>query len=202
MALSEERIKEIQERIKDLSPEEQQKKLQEILNELPPEELHELTKQQCPFCGIAEKKIDSKIVYEDGIVMGILDINPANKGHTIIFPKKHHQFLFQLSDTEVQHLFKIINKVSLAMINGLNADGNNIFVANGQIAGQNSPHIIIHLIPRYKDDGIDFKWNFKKIGDDEMSNLAKKIKENISTHKEVKLTKKTLTEYWEEERKA
>src|SRR3989344_6460596 len=117
MTLSQERIIEIQERLKGLSPEEQQEKLNEILKELPPEELHDLTKQQCLFCGIAERKIDANIVYEDGIVMAVLDINPANQGHVILFPKKHHQFLFQVSDTEVEHLFKIVNKISLAIIN-------------------------------------------------------------------------------------
>jgi histidine triad (HIT) family protein len=200
MALSEQRIAEIQERLKGLDPEEQQQKLQEILKELPQDELNEITQQQCPFCGIVDKKIDAKTVYEDGIVMAVLDINPANKGHVILFPKKHHQFLFQVSDTEAAHMFKIVNKISLAMVNGLNAEGNNIFVANGQIAGQNASHVIVHIIPRYKDDGIDFKWDFKKINDEEMLNLVSTIKKNIVTHKEVKVNKKTNSNHEEKER--
>ena len=175
MALSEQRIAEIQERLKGLDPEEQQQKLQEILKELPQDELNEITQQQCPFCGIVDKKIDAKTVYEDGIVMAVLDINPANKGHVILFPKKHHQFLFQVSDTEAAHMFKIVNKISLAMVNGLNAEGNNIFVANGQIAGQNASHVIVHIIPRYKNDGIE-KWPRKKyVSDDEKKEFQDKI---------------------------
>ncbi|MBI2667833.1 HIT family protein [Candidatus Woesearchaeota archaeon] len=202
MALSEEKIFEIQERLKGLSPEEQQKKLNEILRELSPEELQDITQQNCLFCEISNKKIDAKTVYEDGIVMAVLDINPANKGHILIFPKKHHQFLFQVSDTETEHLFKIINKLSLAIINGLNAEGNNIFIANGQIAGQNSPHIVIHLIPRFKDDKIDFKWIPKKINEEEMLSIANLIRVNLDTAKQVKVNKQKSLDYDEEERVA
>jgi|TARA_Y100000310_G_scaffold218438_1_gene219731 histidine triad (HIT) family protein len=184
-----EKLAEIQEQLKDLPPEQQQEKIQEILQQLPPEELQELTKKQCPFCSIANKSINAVTVYEDANVIGILDINPASKGHIILFPKGHYQFLFQVPDNEVSHLFTVVNKLSLAVINGLSAEGTNIFVANGQLAGQNAPHVVVHIIPRYKEDGINFIWEPKKVEQEEMNNISKAISSKIEKTQEVKEVK-------------
>ena len=43
----------------------------------------------CIFCEIANKKITSKVIYEDDVVISYLDINPDSNGHTLIIPKKH-----------------------------------------------------------------------------------------------------------------
>jgi diadenosine tetraphosphate (Ap4A) HIT family hydrolase len=38
------------------------------------------------------------------------------------------------------------------MIQGLGVQGTTIFVANGGVAGQRAPHLIVHVIPRMQDD--------------------------------------------------
>ena len=51
--------------------------------ELTPEQEEALKQQkaQCIFCQLIEGKMPSKKVYEDNLVVGFLDINPASKGH-------------------------------------------------------------------------------------------------------------------------
>ena len=104
--LTPEKIEEIKKQLMDLGPEEQQEKLKELLATLNPEEQEQLVgKRECPFCLMGQGKIPVKTVYEDGEVKAILDINPANKGHILLFPKDHAGVLAQVPDN-------IIKKVS------------------------------------------------------------------------------------------
>ena len=68
---------------------EQAKQLQERLSKMSPEELKAYQKQQCIFCQIIEGKVQSKKIFEDEHSIAILDINPANPGHTLLLPKEH-----------------------------------------------------------------------------------------------------------------
>jgi histidine triad (HIT) family protein len=166
--------------ISKLKPEEQQVEFSNFIKTLNKEQIEFLKKQQmrCPFCSIGKKEIKSLIVYEDESVMGILDINPANKGHVILFPLEHVKTLMDLKD--VNHIFSVAKKLNEAIIKGLDVKGTNILVSNGQIAGQVTPHFVIHIIPREEDDGLNFVWGAKKFSEDEMEEAAKLIRKNLS----------------------
>jgi len=181
MALTQEQLAMIQKQLEGLPPEEQQKKMQEILAQLPPEEVEALKQQQCPFCMINAGKIPAKTVYEDDIVKAVLDINPANKGHIIVFPKQHYQFLFMMPDNEVARIFQVANKLSKVVFEVIGAQGTNIFVANGAAAGQNAPHVLVHVIPRFENDNVGLAWNPKKIEEKEMEEIASKLREKKIT---------------------
>ncbi|MBU4500986.1 MAG: HIT family protein [Nanoarchaeota archaeon] len=175
MALTQEKLAAVQQQLAGLPPEEQQKKLQELLT---PEEMAELQAKQCPFCGIASGQIPAKTVYEDDMVKAVLDINPANKGHILIFPKQHYQFLFMMPDNEVARIFQVANKLAKVAFEAVGAQGTNIFVANGQVAGQNAPHVLVHVIPRFENDGVGLAWQPKKIEEAEMDEVVKKLTEH------------------------
>jgi len=133
---------------------EQQKELQERLKKMSPEELMEFQKQQCIFCQIISGKIPAKKLYEDDQSLIILDINPASRGHLLLLPKKHYAILPQLNDGLTSHLFSLVKKYSKVLLKGLKADGTTIFIANGLVAGQKAQHFMIHLIPRKEGDSI------------------------------------------------
>lgn len=181
MALTQEQLAMIQQQLEGLPPEEQQKRMQEIMAQLPPEEVEALRQQQCPFCMIVSGRIPAKTVYEDNLVKAVLDINPANKGHIIVFPKQHYQFLFMIPDNEVARLFQVANKLSKVAFEAVGAQGTNIFVANGQVAGQNAPHVLVHVIPRFENDKVGLVWQPKKIEEKEMEIITAKIKEKKIT---------------------
>lgn len=155
--------------------EEQVKALQEKLKNMKPEEIKELIKQQCLFCQISEGKIEAKKIYEDDFILAILDINPASKGHTLVFPKEHYQVLSQVPDKLIGDLFNVANKLSGIIFEGVKADGTNIFVANGPAAGQNSPHAVIHIIPRFNEDKVGLMWEPKKGDEEELKKLQEEI---------------------------
>lgn len=184
--LTQDQIEDIKEQLVGLSPEQQQKKLQEIISKLPEEDREQLVgKQQCPFCLMVEGKIPVRKVFEDDRVMAILDINPANIGHTLVFPKQHAKVFRELNENLVLHCFTIANKISTAISDGLKAEGTNIFVANGIVAGQTAPHALINVIPRFTDDKVQFGWNPKKADDKEMDRVLETVKAKIPKDKPV-----------------
>ena len=124
----------------------------EELEKMSPEEIKELQKQNCIFCSIISGRIPSKKVYEDKKCLVILDINPANSGHVLIIPKEHETVFPMLSKDLRKHCYMIAKQISQAMLSGYGVKGTSIFVANGGLAGQKSPHAMIHVIPREEND--------------------------------------------------
>ncbi len=199
--LTNEQLKKLSE-ISKLPLEEQKRELQEFLKTLSKEQYEFLMKQQqgdsCVFCSIAEGKIGSKKVYEDDSILAVLDINPAGKGHVIVLPKKHFNLLTQMED--VSHLFNVVNTISKVVFDVMKAQGTNIFVANGVVAGQNVNHVLVHVIPRFEGDGINFKWEPKNVKDEELEEIASSIRERIVFKEEEKEQVVEKIDYEEEEK--
>ena len=124
---------------------------------------------KCIFCLISSNKIQSKKVYEDDDFMAILDIYPASKGHILLFPKDHIKTISELP----QEIFSIAKNLTL-VLKQISA-GVNLFIAEGEIAGQKSEHMVIHLIPRYIDDNLPLTWNPQKISEEELNEIQKEI---------------------------
>jgi|SRR3989338_1307480 len=187
-----EKLRGIEDELKDLSKEEREKRVNEILSSLSEEEIEELKQQQCIFCSISHGQIKSFDVYEDDFVKAVLDVNPANNGHVLLFPKEHYSLMAMMDDKMVMHLFKTANMLSKAVFEGMKAQGTNIYVANGKAAGQVLQHVIVHIIPRFDNDNITLKWEGKKLNEDEMNNAAKEIRSKIAIRKEVAEEKKEV----------
>ena len=166
--------------------EEQMQELQEKIKNMSPEELKEYQKKQCIFCHIVSGKVQSKKVYEDSQSIAILDINPANPGHILLLPKEHYSIMPQLSEEEIAHLFMITKTISNAALRSLGVQGTNIVVQNGIAAGQKAQHFMIHIIPRKEDDGINFDLPQKKIPENELESIRKKLESRLGEVKEPK----------------
>ncbi len=159
-----------------------------------PEQRMELLKQQCPFCQMASGKIPVKKIYEDDKVLAILDINPVAKGHILVIPKTHYNFMPMIPEQEQTHLFKIVKHISQACLKKIPCQGTNIFIANGQIAGQ-SPygHVMVHIMPRDEDDGIlNFNLPKIKLEQKEIDEILPNLKNNINIMLRDKLLKNPI----------
>jgi len=144
-----------------------------------PEEQEEMIKQQCPFCRINRKEIPSKDVYADDKIMAVLDINPAAKGHTVVFPKDHHMLLPQIPYETFSHMFRKTAKLCGVVRKAMLAQGMSIFIASGGAAGQQAYHFTMHLIPRDKGDGL-FQSGIKKITPEEIMKLKAPLMQHIT----------------------
>ena len=101
----------------------------------------------CLFCKIVNGEIPSNKVYEDDLVIGILDINPNGEGHTLIIPKKH---FLDVNDIDLEYLEEInkASKIIVKLLNGkLNPSGIRLLQNNGNL--QEVKHYHLHVIPSY-----------------------------------------------------
>ena len=132
---------------------------------------------ECLFCKIAAKEIPATIVYEDEQVMVFMDIGPIIKGHALVVSKKHYDPVTETPDDVLSGLHRVAKRIAQAQMNGLGADGVNILQNNGKAAGQEVPHIHIHVIPRFENDGHHWNWNAGKYEDPgQMDELAGKMR--------------------------
>lgn len=108
----------------------------------------------CIFCKIIEKKIPSKIVYEDALAVAFEDVNPQAPVHILIVPRKHVPEIHSMAESDkelIGHLFVVAKKISGDK--GLDARGYRMVINNGAGAGQSVFHIHLHLL-----SGRGFSW--------------------------------------------
>ncbi len=132
-----------------------------------------MKKDDCLFCKIATGDIPCYKIYEDDLAIAFLDIEPVHVGHTLVIPKDHLENIFELPEDTLAHMIKIAKKVSHAL-RDTGAEGININTNNGIVAGQTIFHSHIHIMPRYKDDGL-MPWPKKNPSKEELEKEAKKI---------------------------
>jgi len=152
--------------------------------QLSPEEIQkriEMMKENCIFCKIIKKEIPSKIVFEDDICLAILDINPATMGHLLLMPKEHYMMMPMVPDEIIGHLGVISKYLADLLKEAFDANDVSVFMANGAAAGQQSQHFMMHVIPRYENDGIDFNLEGEsKLSEAELNDLVDKLKTRLT----------------------
>ena len=126
----------------------------------------------CIFCKIVKGEIPCNKVYEDKEYLAFLDIGPINKGHTLIIPKKHFRWVYDVPDQG--SYWKVAQKIVESVIKNLGAEYV-MFVT----WGEEVHHAHIHVIPRYENDGHvgfpDFQKK-KSFSADEMKYIEKQVK--------------------------
>ncbi len=139
-----------------------------------------MTETDCIFCKIIAGELPSTKIYENDTTLAFMDIGPIAKGHVLVVPKKHREMITDTEPEILAGIMTVTKMVSQAQIDGMNADGVNITQANGAVAGQVVPHLHFHVIPRFKDDGVDFNWQAQNYSDnEEMIEFAEKIKKEF-----------------------
>lgn len=113
----------------------------------------------CIFCKIIAGSIPSNVIYEDGSVLGFLDIHPINPGHALVIPKRHVEFYTDLTPDEAGAVARIGGLVGRHLKKCISeCAGLTYSVAEGRAANQEVPHVHLHVIPRHAEDG--FGWRF------------------------------------------
>ncbi len=107
----------------------------------------------CLFCGIVDGEIPGRIVYEDDDAIAFLDVNPLARGHTLIVPKIHRERVNDLDLAEAGALFRAVATVTPAVEAAVDAPASTVAVNNGEAAGQEVPHLHVHVVPRWPGDG-------------------------------------------------
>ena len=118
-----------------------------------------MTNQSCVFCEIARGTAQSSTVYSDEAVMAFLDIQPVNEGHVLVVPRAHAAQLSELDAETGSQIFRVAMKLSGAIRQSeVRCEGIDLFLADGEAAGQEVFHVHLHIIPRFRGDGFGFRF--------------------------------------------
>jgi histidine triad (HIT) family protein len=126
----------------------------------------------CLFCKIVKGDIPSNKIYEDDKTLAFLDIFPSSKGHTLVIPKKHEEFLHQLDDETSAAVINTVKKMSKTLSEY--SQGVSVLQRDGKAAGQVVQHVHFHIIPREEGDDVSLdqwdgvtdnkdRWNLKEV---------------------------------------
>ncbi len=130
----------------------------------------------CIFCKIANGEIPSTDLYEDDDFRAILDINPANIGHSLVICKHHYGNIIEMPEELAAKGFVIAKKIAEAVKKATGCDGINVLQNNGEAAGQTVFHFHIHIIPRYENDSVDIKFGNINAEAEKITAIAGEIK--------------------------
>ena len=126
------------------------------------------------FSRIVSGEIPCYKVAEDENYYAFLDINPLQKGHTLVIPKKETDYIFDLSDEDLAGMMIFAKKVAKAI--GKTIPCLRVGVA---VLGLDVPHAHIHLVPLHSGDDLNFCNPKKQFPAEEMKACAEAIAANL-----------------------
>ncbi len=138
-----------------------------------------MTDKNCPFCQIVNRELPSSRICEDENTLAFLDIWPQNDGHTLVITKKHYEYIYDVPDEEVAHLYKVVKRVACAVKKGIDAGGISITQHNESAAGQDVFHVHVHVIPRYEGQRLRRIEEIQEATRAKLDEIAKTIKQFI-----------------------
>lgn len=113
----------------------------------------------CIFCNIVQGNAPASFVYADNRVAAFMDIQPVNAGHLLVIPRAHASHLADLDPDTGGHMFRVGRDLAGALgASGVRCEGVNLFLADGEAAGQEVCHVHLHVIPRFRGDGFGFRF--------------------------------------------
>jgi len=143
------------------------------------------TGDNCIFCKIAQKKIEAQIIDENENAIAFLDAFPLTAGHTLVITKNHYAKLQDVEFDQINQLFSLTNKIIPSIEKGTGVQSTLIAIHNGKDAGQEIPHLHVHIVPRKLGDGggsIHSMFDSShRLEESEMTKVFKNIKEQLES---------------------
>src|SRR4051812_20155063 len=106
----------------------------------------------CVFCAIIAGGTKAFTVLETEDAVAFLDHKPLLHGHCLLAPRAHVETFDDLAPERIGPLFAHAQRLSRAVQAALAGDGS--FVAINTRISQSVPHLHVHVVPRWKKDGL------------------------------------------------
>jgi len=126
------------------------------------------------FTKIINGEIPCHKIAESDDYFAFLDINPVQKGHTLVIPKKEVDYIYDLDPATLAGLHIFAQHVAVAIKKAIPC--NRIGVT---VIGLEVPHAHIHLIPINALADMDFKKK-QNLSADELAEIARSIRGNFN----------------------
>ena len=99
----------------------------------------------CVFCKIAKGDLPCQKILENNNFIAFLDIKPFSEGHTLVIPKSHYRWTYDVPNfSEYWQFVGEVTKIVQTKYDPL--------YISYLTLGNEVPHAHIHIIPRYEND--------------------------------------------------
>lgn len=101
-------------------------------------------------------------VFEDAHVFAFMDAGQVNDGHVIVATRRPVVTLMDCSDDEAAALMRAARRIACAVERVFAPQGITVLQANRPAGWQTVPHLHLHVLPRFDDDGVGLTWPRKE----------------------------------------
>jgi histidine triad (HIT) family protein len=115
-----------------------------------------MNEKDCIFCKVVSGEISHNKIYESENFFAFLDARPAAPGHTLVVPKKHHRWVWDVAN--ISEYFEVVKKIALAQRKAFNVE-----MIRSVVFGEEVPHAHVSVWPETTGDKMDFSGNREKI---------------------------------------
>lgn len=126
------------------------------------------------FTRIIEGEIPCYKIAENDRFFSFLDINPVQRGHTLVIPKQETDYLFDVEDDTLSGLIVFAKKIARAMDTSLQPIRTGVIVEGLEV-----PHAHIHLIPIYDANQSFSLGTSLSLSSEEMNSIAQTISAEV-----------------------
>ena len=114
-------------------------------------------------------------VYEDEWVFAFMDAGQLNPGHVLVVTKKPYETLMDADEESAAAMMRAANRIAKAVEAAFHPEGITVLQANREAGWQTVPHLHLHVLPRYANDGVELTWPRKDPGIEKLREYAAKI---------------------------
>ncbi|KAI8985925.1 HIT-like domain-containing protein [Pilobolus umbonatus] len=137
---------------------------------------HAHLNDNCIFCKIIRNEIPSFKLIETDKSYAFMDIEPLSKGHALVIPKYHAEFIHQVPNDYLVDMMPVIKDISLH----IGCDQFNVLQNNGKLANQAVPHVHFHIIPKHdKETGLRMNWKPRNESMEDIKVTYEEIKDRL-----------------------
>jgi histidine triad (HIT) family protein len=135
------------------------------------------------FERIIDGDIPGHVVHKTEAVAAFLDANPLTPGHTLVVPREPYTRLRDVPPDVSADVFGAVRTLSPAIEDAVDADATTVGINDGTVAGQEVPHLHVHIVPRFEGDGggsiHTAIGSFADLDDDEIADIASDIETRL-----------------------
>jgi histidine triad (HIT) family protein len=128
------------------------------------------------FTRILRRELPAAIVYEDDATFAFMDAGQLNPGHVLVATKEPFETFLDLDEDTAAALFRTVHRIAKAVEAAFAPEGLTILQANKTAGWQTVPHVHVHVVPRYANDGVGLVWPRKNPTIEELRRIAERIR--------------------------
>ncbi|RZI41486.1 HIT family protein [Herbaspirillum sp. HC18] len=114
-------------------------------------------------------------VYEDDLVYAFMDAGQVNPGHVLVVTKQPYETLMDADEESAAAMMRAAHRIAKAVQKAFQPEGITVLQANKPAGWQTVPHLHMHVLPRYANDGVDLTWPRREPGMEKLREYAARI---------------------------